>query len=112
MNDNQNPTAPLFSLGRIVATPGALDALGEQRDLEAFHKRTADLLNRHRYGDFGHVGPEDVQTNRDAIEYGNRIMSAYAIDESQPCKGWGENCLWIITEADRSVTTLLLPDEY
>jgi hypothetical protein len=41
-----------------------------------------------------------------------RVLSAYAIDESKPAKGYGDNCLWIITERDRSVTTFLLPDEY
>jgi hypothetical protein len=43
---------------------------------------------------------------------GERVLSAYAIDESKPAKGYGDNCLWIITERDRSVTTFLLPDEY
>ena len=43
---------------------------------------------------------------------GERVLSAYAIDESKPAKGYGGNCLWIITERDRSLTTFLLPDEY
>ena len=43
---------------------------------------------------------------------GERVLSAYAIYESKPAKGYGDNCLWIITERDRSVTTFLLPDEY
>lgn len=43
---------------------------------------------------------------------GFRILSAYPIDSALPCEGHGDNCLWIITEADRSVTTILLPDEY
>jgi hypothetical protein len=46
------------------------------------------------------------------LKTGNRILSAYPIDETQPCKGHGDNTLWIITEADRSVTTFLLPGEY
>ena len=50
--------------------------------------------------------------NRRAVEAGDRILSAYAIDPEKPCAGFGDNCLWIITEADRSVTTILLPDEY
>ena len=52
------------------------------------------------------------ETNREAIRDGFRILSAYPIDPKQPCKGFGENCVWIITEADRSVTTFLLPSEY
>jgi hypothetical protein len=43
---------------------------------------------------------------------GERVLSAYAIDESKPAKGYGGNCRWIITERDRSLTTFLLPDEY
>lgn len=43
---------------------------------------------------------------------GERVLTAYAIDESKPAKGYGDNYLWIITERDRSVTTFLLPDEY
>ena len=47
-----------------------------------------------------------------ALREGLRILSAYAIDESKSAKGYGDNCFWIITEADRSVTTFLLPSEY
>jgi len=50
--------------------------------------------------------------NRRAVEAGDRILSAYAIDPEKPCAGFGDNCLCVITEADRSVTTILLPDEY
>jgi hypothetical protein len=50
--------------------------------------------------------------NDEAVRAGLRIIPAYPIDLATPCKGYGENCLWIITEADRSVTTFLLPDEY
>jgi hypothetical protein len=46
------------------------------------------------------------------VREGLRILSAYPLDPSKSCKGFGDNCLWIITEADRSVTTFLLPDEY
>ena len=51
-------------------------------------------------------------TNDEAVSEGLRILSAYAIDPAKPAKGYGENCLWIITEADRSATTFLLPSEY
>jgi hypothetical protein len=87
--------APLFKLGMIVSTPGALDATTESQ-------RGVYLLR--------HV--EDWETNREAIRDGFRILSAYPIDPEQPCQGFGENCVWIITEADRSVTTFLLPSEY
>ncbi|KWT91757.1 hypothetical protein APY03_3194 [Variovorax sp. WDL1] len=46
------------------------------------------------------------------MQAGLRILSAYAIDPAKPCAGHGDNCLWIITEADRAVTTILLPEEY
>jgi hypothetical protein len=46
------------------------------------------------------------------VKAGPRILSAYPINETKPCKGYGDNTLWIITEADRSVTTFLLPEEY
>ncbi|MHB0696625.1 hypothetical protein, partial [Roseomonas mucosa] len=67
---------------------------------------------RHAQGDWGCVCNEDREMNDEALELGNRILSAYPIDPAKPSKGWGENTLWIITEADRSVTTFLLPDEY
>jgi hypothetical protein len=95
---------PLFELGLIVATPGALAALPD-------HKRIACLI-RHACGDFGILCAKDVEANRDAIKHCFRILSAYPIDPAKPCKGHGDNTLWIITDADRSVTTFLLPDEY
>jgi hypothetical protein len=55
---------------------------------------------------------EDAKTNEEAVHSGSRILSAYPIDPEKPCKGFGDNTLWIITEADRSVTTFLLPEEY
>ena len=98
-------SAPLFPLGQIVATPGALDA---SRDPGQF----LELLARHVRGDWGCVDPEDGEANRLAVMQGDRILSAYPIDPALPCAGFGENCLWVITEADRSVTTILLPDDY
>lgn len=95
---------PLFPLGQVVATPGALEAAPYARLMEA--------LARHARGDWGCVCPEDAETNAEALEFGFRILSAYAIDPALPCEGFGANCLWIITEADRSVTTILLPEEY
>ena len=97
-------SAPLFHLGQIVATPGALEATTNEQRLIC--------LGRHASGDFGCICPEDAACNRDGIKYGDRILSAYPIDPSKPCEGFGDNTLWIITEADQSVTTFLLPSEY
>ena len=89
----------LFPLGRTVATPGALDLL-DRTGTDA-----ADLLNRHQLGDWGIVCPADAKSNDLAITNGTRILSAYEL-------GARREQLWIITEADRRVTTLLLPSEY
>lgn len=94
----KNPTS-LFSLGRTVATPGALDLL------DRTGTDGTDLLNRHQCGDWGIVCPADAKLNDRAITDGARILSAYEL-------GARREQLWIITEADRRVTTLLLPIEY
>lgn len=92
-------TEPLFSLGQIVATPGALSALGDDG------ATTDELLQRHVSGDWGELSQDDRQENELSIREGFRILSAYRLPKT------GVK-LWVITEADRSVTTLLLPDEY
>lgn len=89
--------APLFDLGRVVATPGAVEVL------DAAGQDLAALLDRHRAGDWGDVPPEDARENARSLKYGWRVMSSYPV---------GEGRVWIITEADRSATTLLLPSEY
>lgn len=101
-----NTTTLLFHPGNIVATQGALAAFNGD------HAPLVAMLERHLSGDWGSVCDEDKTTNDEAVMNGARILSAYPIDPSKPCKGWGENTIWIITEADRSVTTFLLPDEY
>lgn len=98
-------SAPLFPLGQIVATPGALDA-------SRYPGHFLELIARHVRGDWGCIAPDDAEANRLAVTEGDRILSAYPIDPDKPCAGYGENCLWVITEADRSVTTFLLPQEY
>jgi hypothetical protein len=87
----------LFPLGAVVATPGALDLL-DRKGINA-----ASLLARHQHGDFGAIDAADVQANLFAADHGLRILSSYGI---------GKERLWVITEADRSATTLLLPSEY
>ena len=85
-----------FALGQICITPGA--------KVRLYHNDVVTALNRHRSGDFGDVCEEDKALNEEAIETGDRILSAY-IDRN------GIK-FWIITEWDRSATTILLPSEY
>ena len=87
-----------FPLGQIVATPGALEAL------QIAEQSPAAFLNRHVTGDWGELCDEDKKANDISLRHGYRILSAYTT-------GVGEK-IWIITEADRSVTTILLPEEY
>ncbi len=89
---------PLFALGQVVATPGALAAL------EAAGQAPPDFLVRHVTGDWGDLVEEDVRENKRALERGGRLFSAYNLSDGTR--------LWIITEHDRSVSTLLLPLEY
>ena len=90
--------ARLFSLGQTVSTPGALEALEE-----AGHT-AGEFLVRHALGDWGDLCDEDRQANDEALKQGFRLLSAYRLNDGTR--------IWIITEADRSVTTLLLPEEY
>ena len=89
----------LFQLGRVVATPGALRAI-EENAVDVWN-----LLQRHVNGDWGCVPEEDRLENLLSVEKGYRLMSSYPLNER------GDK-LWIITEADRSSTCLLLPEEY
>ncbi len=86
-----------FPLGQMVATPGALEIL------ETTGTSPLALLARHQSGDWGNVPSEDATENELSVEQGFRILSSYRI---------GQERLWVITEADRSVTTILRPDEY
>jgi hypothetical protein len=90
---------PLFSLGAIVSTPGALEALNE-----AGPDTYMELLRRHITGDWGEVCEEDAKENDFSVENGFRILSAYTLSTGVK--------VWIITERDRSATTFLLPEEY
>ena len=85
-----------FSFGRIVITPGAASVLKRPA-------QTRELLARHISGDWGDVPPEDAAENERSVKEGCRILSAYKVNRTR---------LWVLTEADRSVTTILLPSEY
>jgi hypothetical protein len=85
-----------FDLGKVVITPNAMGVLnGLSID---------DAIERHQSGDWGEMCGEDVQTNNRALKNGGRLFSAY--------KDVNDIKFWIITEADRSVTTILLPEDY
>ena len=94
---------PRFTLGKLVATPGAISAMAESRS------SPETLLKRHQSGDWGNICLEDKTLNDAAIscegdiDNQQRVLSVYEI---------GKTTLWVITEWDRSVTTILLPSEY
>lgn len=88
----------ILPMGRILATPGALRALA------ASSEQAATFLRRHECGDWGGLNSEDWELNERSLKDGSRILSAYKLES-------GER-IWIVTEADRSSTTILLPDEY
>ena len=87
-----------FPLGRVVATPGALAALEKAEQLPT------EFLDRHVNGDWGEVPEADKQENELSVEQGFRILSAYTTSAGDK--------IWILTEADRSATILMLPEEY
>ena len=89
---------PAFELGQIVATPGALAALKKAG------QQPGEFLTRHINRDWGDLDEEDRKENEYSLEHGFRLLSAYKTNAGDR--------VWIITEADRSVTTLLLPEEY
>ena len=87
----------MIPLGQTVATPGAL------AHCEKHNVLPANLIARHIQGDWGDLGDEDTATNDEALASGGRLLSSYDTPGGK---------VWIITEWDRSVTTLLLPSEY
>ena len=89
---------PLFAPGRVVATPRALRALLDAED------SIAVLLARHLLGDWGDVIPAERARNDRAVSGGEHLLSEYPLHSGQR--------IWIVTEADRSVTTVLVSDEY
>lgn len=94
---------PLFKLGQVVATPGALEAL------KRAGQSPWEFLSRHVAGDWGELDEEDRRLNDEAVKDGSRILSAYTTKADER--------IWCITEAaddhgNRAATTLLLPDDY
>jgi len=96
----------IFPTGSIVATRGVYQLACENPDFAKFVQKS---LNRHVKGDWGNVDDEDKKTNDLSLKAGMRLLSAYN-DDRFPKHGVAT--IWIITEADRSTTTILFPDEY
>ena len=97
---------PTFPPGQLVMTRGVNDLVAND---EAFARFVTESLARHVKGDWGDVDDEDKLTNDDALKHGLRLLSAYNDDRFPK---HGISTIWIITEADRSATTILFPDEY
>ena len=95
---NKQSTITRFALGRTFITPGAEEAL------QIAGQTAIEFLRRHMSGDWGELSDEDVKENEFSLRKGLRLLSAYQTGKGQK--------LWIITEADRSATTILFPEEY
>ena len=87
----------MFALGRVTATPGALTYL------ERIEEQPMNLIRRHVTGDWGDLCADDIKANHQSISDGTRILSAYIMNSEK---------LYVITEGDRSITTVLLASEY
>jgi hypothetical protein len=92
---------PIFETGQIVSTRGVFDQASENPD---FSKFIQDSLSRHVKGDWGDLSAKDKTENDFSLKNGFRVLSAYEKE--------GLPKIWIITEADRSATTILFPEEY
>jgi len=91
-----HPPPPMFEMGNLAITTNAMNTLDRASWI--------DGLRRHLRGDWGDLDEEDRHTNDEALQSGDRLLSAY--------KDAAGHTFWIITEWDRSVTTVLLPDDY
>ena len=96
-NPEAQPAPIRFSLGQVVATPAVLT------HLTAHGISAREHLQRHQHGDWGDLCQDDIDSNQEAIVHGERVFSSYQ---------FGQDKIWIITEWDRSVTTILLPIDY
>lgn len=94
--NRQPPSGPRFPLGRLLTTCGALEQLNSEDVQQA--------LRRHVSGDWGELSVEDWKENELSLREGFRLLSAYQDRQGTP--------FWIITESNRSITTVLLPEEY
>ena len=97
-NTNHRPTVTRFALGQTFITPGAEEAL------QIAGQTAIEFLRRHMSCDWGELSDDDIQENDLSLKEGFRLLSNYRTGKGQQ--------LWIITEADRSATTVLLPAEY
>jgi hypothetical protein len=95
---NAGPFQAKFPLGQGVITIGAKEAF------DRTGQNPLEFLARHVRGDWGELQPEDVQENEFSLQHGLRLLSRYTLSDG--------TVIWIITEADRSATTILLPEEY
>ena len=93
-------TKLLFDVGMVVCTNGVDNFIKEDEDRVA---SISKCLYRHMSGDWGDIHKDDIGLNEESIEDGTRIVSVYSVDDTK---------IWIITEADRSSTTILFPEEY
>ncbi len=89
---------PLFSLGQVVTTPGALEAFAMTGEF------VTSYVAKHQCGEWGLLDRHDIRANEQALKHGARLLSAYQLRD--------DTTIWIITEADRSSTCVLLPEEY
>lgn len=87
---------PLFQIGNLFATPNAIEQVPNDE--------IAQALTRHQQGDWGIVSRDDKAANNAALKHETRILSAYKTSKGKK--------FWIITEADRSMTTVLMPEDY
>ena len=87
----------LFDMGQIVVTPGA------SYGLHLIERHPVQLLARHATGDWGRLPEQDIEENERSLKHGYRLFSAYDVEDAR---------FYVITEHDRSVTTVLLPEEY
>lgn len=94
----RNTSVTRFSLGQTYVTPGA------EEPLRIAGQTAIEFLRRHMYCDFGELSDNHLRENELSLRKGSRLLSNYRTGKGQQ--------LWIITEADRSATTILLPSEY
>lgn len=115
MIDTTKAQTPKFALGYVTMTRGVA-ALLEEGTITP--NELASFLMRHQCGDWGAVDVEDGRENDRSLRTGLRILSAYPYDDAAKAanngkgRGWGDGVIWVITEHDRSATTVLEPDEY